>query len=327
MNARPTQHDAIAYAGQYRDPASAGYPLGNGYRLYLPSLMRFNRPDDLSPFGAGGVHAYAYCAGDPVNHTDPEGKYPILTFASMVMTLVDMATTASAYRNASRIGGDLARVEGWTARAVALRTAHLVSGVSGGAGAVAGLAGSILGFTSTNGQGEPTGQTRIQSILLWTTIGLTVAGAASFMAAGRMARSVGRIDSIELPQSDEALNRNFAEEHRQELARVTLERNTLLDQMRRSRPPGYQDAIPMRTLSHPRGAGPTPDIPAIAPPAYAETPNGVTHRPYISPPPTPPTRTAATPWRAGPPPAYTTRPPSLATLALDSQDGREQGPI
>ncbi|ANN71417.1 RHS repeat-associated core domain-containing protein [Bordetella bronchialis] len=321
MKTIATRHNAIAYAAQYRSPVSAAYPLGNGYRLYLPSLMRFNRPDDMSPFAAGGIHAYAYCVGDPVNRTDPRGRYPILTFASMVMTLVDMATSASAYRNASTIGSDLVRGEGWTARAVALRTAHAVSGASGGIGAAVALTGSILGFTSTNGQGDSTGHTKLQSILFWASIGLTVASAASFMVAARIRRSVGNIEPIEPPPSEEALNRNFAEEHRQELARVTLERSALLRQMQRSRPPGYREAIPMRTLSRPRGA--SPDIPAVAPPAYAPASDGVPHRPYMPSPSTPPYRAAP----ADPPPAYTSRQASLADLAWDIQDGPGQGPI
>jgi RHS repeat-associated protein len=52
------------------------YLLGNGYRAYMPTLMRFNGPDSLSPFGRGGLNAYAYCSGDPVNRTDPSGHMP-----------------------------------------------------------------------------------------------------------------------------------------------------------------------------------------------------------------------------------------------------------
>jgi RHS repeat-associated protein len=52
---------------------SAGYSLGNGYRLYLPGLMRFSAPDISSPFDEGGVNAYAYCASNPVSRADPTG--------------------------------------------------------------------------------------------------------------------------------------------------------------------------------------------------------------------------------------------------------------
>jgi RHS repeat-associated protein len=56
---------------------SAHYALGNGYRIYNPLLMRFHKPDSMSPFGAGGLNAYTYCKGDPVNFEDPTGHMPI----------------------------------------------------------------------------------------------------------------------------------------------------------------------------------------------------------------------------------------------------------
>ncbi|QZP26039.1 RHS repeat-associated core domain-containing protein [Pseudomonas mosselii] len=49
------------------------YLLGNGYRAFHPSLMRFGSPDTASPFNAGGINAYPYCQSDPVNRTDPDG--------------------------------------------------------------------------------------------------------------------------------------------------------------------------------------------------------------------------------------------------------------
>ncbi|WP_116800465.1 RHS repeat-associated core domain-containing protein [Pseudomonas syringae] len=61
------------FNGERPDPLTGHYLLGNGYRAYNPVLMRFNSPDSLSPFGNGGVNAYGYCTGDPVNRSDPTG--------------------------------------------------------------------------------------------------------------------------------------------------------------------------------------------------------------------------------------------------------------
>ena len=55
------------------DPLTGHYHLGNGYRQFNPVLMRFNSPDNWSPFGQGGLNAYGYCEGDPVNRNDPTG--------------------------------------------------------------------------------------------------------------------------------------------------------------------------------------------------------------------------------------------------------------
>lgn len=69
----PTDGHLLGFNGEPRIDAR-GYFLGNGYRTYNPILRRFNSPDDESPFGAGGISAYAYCAGDPVNLIDPSGR-------------------------------------------------------------------------------------------------------------------------------------------------------------------------------------------------------------------------------------------------------------
>lgn len=64
----------LAYCGQARDQLTGHYHLGNGHRTFSPFVMRFNSPDRLSPFGMGGINAYAYCHGDPVNFYDQNGK-------------------------------------------------------------------------------------------------------------------------------------------------------------------------------------------------------------------------------------------------------------
>ncbi|MFS0825313.1 RHS repeat-associated core domain-containing protein [Pseudomonas phoenicis] len=63
----------LGFAGQLRENLENNYLLGNGYRAFNPNLMRFNSPDNHSPFSKGGINSYAYCASDPVNRSDPSG--------------------------------------------------------------------------------------------------------------------------------------------------------------------------------------------------------------------------------------------------------------
>jgi RHS repeat-associated protein len=63
----------LGFNGERPDPLTGHYHLGNGYRQFNPVLMRFNSPDSWSPFGKGGVNAYAYCLGDPVNRIELKG--------------------------------------------------------------------------------------------------------------------------------------------------------------------------------------------------------------------------------------------------------------
>ncbi|MNV47648.1 hypothetical protein D3C71_1395230 [compost metagenome] len=63
----------LGFNGELREVELAWYLLGNGYRAYNTVLMRFHSPDSWSPFGEGGLNAYMYCVGDPVNASDPTG--------------------------------------------------------------------------------------------------------------------------------------------------------------------------------------------------------------------------------------------------------------
>lgn len=71
----PSQRTIAGFNGESLEAMTAAYLLGNGYRLYSPILMRFHSADSISPFGRGGLNAYAYCNGDPVNNSDPSGHY------------------------------------------------------------------------------------------------------------------------------------------------------------------------------------------------------------------------------------------------------------
>ncbi|SDJ51146.1 RHS repeat-associated core domain-containing protein [Pseudomonas abietaniphila] len=66
----------LGFNGERRESVTGHYLLGAGYRAFNPVLMRFNNPDSLSPFEAGGLNPYAYCVGDPVNFVDPTGHLP-----------------------------------------------------------------------------------------------------------------------------------------------------------------------------------------------------------------------------------------------------------
>lgn len=73
---RPAENgllNLLGFNGEQPDPVTRHYLLGNGYRAFNPVLMRFNSPDSLSPFGEGGLNAYGYCWGDPINRKDPTG--------------------------------------------------------------------------------------------------------------------------------------------------------------------------------------------------------------------------------------------------------------
>ena len=65
----------VAFKGERFDAISGCYWLGMGYRAYLPILRRFDSPDDASPFARGGINAYAFVSGDPVNFGDPTGRW------------------------------------------------------------------------------------------------------------------------------------------------------------------------------------------------------------------------------------------------------------
>ncbi|MCF1485949.1 RHS repeat-associated core domain-containing protein [Pseudomonas sp. AA27] len=75
--ADPARKGAIGFNGQLLEGDVQGYLLGNGHRLYYLPFMRFSSPDALSPFGEGGLNAYAYCEGEPVNSFDPDGRFSI----------------------------------------------------------------------------------------------------------------------------------------------------------------------------------------------------------------------------------------------------------
>ncbi|WP_081673765.1 RHS repeat domain-containing protein [Pseudomonas cremoricolorata] len=100
--AHGAEHDAppldgmqFGFAGERREPLTGWYIPG-GYRPYDPLLMIFLAPDSTSPFSRGGLNAYAYCAGDPVNRIDPDGhSWWTWVIAGVGLALGVVATVAT----------------------------------------------------------------------------------------------------------------------------------------------------------------------------------------------------------------------------------------
>lgn len=84
----------LGYNGERRETQTGWYLLGKGYRVFNPLLMRFHSPDNLSPFGEGGVNAYMYCVGDPINNVDPTGHL----FLGRLTRLFAHTTESAKYR-------------------------------------------------------------------------------------------------------------------------------------------------------------------------------------------------------------------------------------
>ncbi|MBA1188716.1 RHS repeat-associated core domain-containing protein [Pseudomonas entomophila] len=87
---------SLAFNGEPRDPLTGHDHLGNGRRTFNPVLMRFHSADTLSPFGAGGINAYAYCGGDPIGRKDPSGQQWLPAMVQGTAFLASAATGLSA---------------------------------------------------------------------------------------------------------------------------------------------------------------------------------------------------------------------------------------
>ncbi|MBP1119320.1 MULTISPECIES: RHS repeat-associated core domain-containing protein [Pseudomonas] len=120
--------DLPGFNGEQPDPVTGHYLLGNGYRAYNPVLMRFNSPDSMSPFGRGGLNAYAYCVGDPVNRVDPTGHLSwvkagigLLALSIFGTGLASLATINTAPEASKILGGIAIGAVGVTGIALGFR--------------------------------------------------------------------------------------------------------------------------------------------------------------------------------------------------------------
>ncbi|WP_336335964.1 RHS repeat-associated core domain-containing protein [Pseudomonas putida] len=72
----PSTRTLQGFNGEFFNELLGAYQLGLGFRTFSPELMRFQSPDNLSPFGVGGLNVYAYGKNDPINTVDRSGHAP-----------------------------------------------------------------------------------------------------------------------------------------------------------------------------------------------------------------------------------------------------------
>jgi len=161
------------YNGLRIDPVSGNYHPGNGYRSYSPILMRFSAPDSWSPFGAGGINTYSYCAGDPINRSDPSGHFSWQSALGIGMGILGIIGTLFTG------GAALIAAGGLEAAMISASASAMLVGTSG---TVADISG-ILSITSAGTH------PRAASALGWLSFasGLLSLGAGLLAGVGRSA--------------------------------------------------------------------------------------------------------------------------------------------
>ncbi|WP_448143090.1 RHS repeat-associated core domain-containing protein [Stenotrophomonas bentonitica] len=161
-----------AFNGELLDEATNCYLLGPGHhRPYSPTLHYFLAPDALSPFDEGGLNAYAYCAGDPINRMDPTGHF----WKWIVLGVAAIAAVASL---------------GVLAAPLITGSAALTASALGGAVINAVGAAVELGALAAEAAGSDTAA----SILGWIGLGITAAGVVTALPsiAAKASRRVAK---------------------------------------------------------------------------------------------------------------------------------------
>jgi len=128
----------LGFNGQFKEGATGWYHLGNGHRVYSPVLMRFYSPDGLSPFGKGGLNAYVYCSGDPVNFTDPTGEY-----GQALARLIQLSATTALHAGIVTTNLVGAKAAGWLLHAARLSTVASTTAIFGTVGQLAGFPAAV----------------------------------------------------------------------------------------------------------------------------------------------------------------------------------------
>lgn len=132
------KRDRLGFNGELQDYLTNYYMLGNGHRGLHQHV--FLSPDELSPFGRGGINTYAYSTGDPINYIDPSGRFILLkALAASISTMAGAFSGLAAMFTGSRmaqITGGIAAGAGLAAAAnITDRTANSYLVISASAAA------------------------------------------------------------------------------------------------------------------------------------------------------------------------------------------------
>ena len=126
--------NSFTYRGYYYDKESGLYYLINRY--YDPVTGRFISPDDVGYLDFEsffGTNRYAYCLDDPVNESDPDGSFPILSIILGITALIGIGLTIGGVASGNN-----------TLTAVGLTMVAIPALISGGMAIVAGIGGATL---------------------------------------------------------------------------------------------------------------------------------------------------------------------------------------
>ncbi|WP_257458081.1 RHS repeat-associated core domain-containing protein [Archangium lipolyticum] len=171
----------IGFNGEGVDPVTGWYFLGNGYRVYNPTLMRFHSPDGWSPFGKGGLNPYLYCGSDPVNHADPTGHLSTSAWVGIGLGVLGVFVGVVSLGLGAGISAGMISGAGIIGGLAATNTLAVISAGVGVASSATGIAAAAL---------EENEQT--SAILGWVSAGLgIVSGVAGLYEVAKSAMSVG----------------------------------------------------------------------------------------------------------------------------------------
>ncbi|AKT37956.1 RHS repeat-associated core domain-containing protein [Chondromyces crocatus] len=169
----------LGFNGEFRDPVTGWYFLGNGYRVYNPTLMRFHSPDGWSPFGQGGVNPYVYCGNDPINRFDPTGHLSTSAWVNIGIGIASILFGVFTLGAGAAVGMGVIAGTGVIG---ALATTSALSVTA----AVVGVASSAVGIAASALEDNQ----KASGILNWVATGLGIAsGVVGITAAVRSAAS------------------------------------------------------------------------------------------------------------------------------------------